>query len=237
MFVACDESGTDSTTPFFVLGTVWVRKDDLIQFETEIIRLRLQKKCWGEIEWNKIGGQSTSSSVIDFYKNFLYLAFTKIPFSFHCIVVKKSLLNLRTYHSNNMDLAKFKFFRLIIGKFGQKLPQNLRKKIFILYDQFNETKASRENQWARKMRDTIENDIGSPLEHIQPCDSHICSLIQFCDLLTGAVGAVWNGRLKTGHPKAEIVDFIEKNTKIKLNIATLPTATKYNIWLWRPFNK
>lgn len=236
MFVACDESGVESTAKYFVFGSVWLEKQDVIEFEKKIISLRMEKRCWGEVEWLKLSSSSTSDAVLDFYKNFISLAFEGVKIFFRFIIVEKNKLDMAIYHNNSEELVKLKFMHLSISRYAERFLDSAHKQgLHIIYDNFTESKKSRKEQWRIKTRDFIEKHLGCSIEHFQPCDSHISSLVQLCDLFTGAVGTAWNtSPSKISISKQVLMEHIESLTGKKLNAITIPTEKEFNIWVWKP---
>lgn len=234
MFVACDESGILSSDRYLVIGSAWISKDDLCEFEKMITKLRLERKCWGEIEWLKT--TPISIPMLQFYKDFIGYAFRKVPISFRFIVVEKALLDMPRYHQNSQELIRFKFMHLLLSRHGQHfLPAKDRTGLHIVFDKFTQSKRARDEQWAYKMRGHIERYLGSPIEHMQPCTSHICSLVQLCDLFTGAISTSWNvPPSKISDSKKELIELIERSTGKILRARTLPTERDFNIWIWQP---
>ena len=239
MFVACDESGKEPEKKYLVIGSVWVEKDDLIRFEEEVTRLRLKRKCWGEVEWLKVKGH-TSEDILQFYKDFLSLAFGCPRMCFRFILVEKALLDKKTYHEGQKsdELPQLKFMYLLISRYANRFLSSEEKKgLHIIFDQFEESKKSREERWRLQTKEFIERSLSTEIEHFQPCTSHICSLVQLCDVVTGAVATRWNTLQKDRAPnqsKEILIQHIETLSNKPLGSATSPFEKKFNIWRWRP---
>lgn len=235
MFIACDESGTSSSAKYLVIGSVWIAKNKLSEVEGRITELRLKRKCWGEIEWSKVR-KSMSDEIFKMYQDFLALTFQDIPISFKCIVVKKSLLDMRTFHERDEELMRFKFIYLLLSRPGKRLLHiNKNLRFHVIFDEFEQSTKSKEEKRVLRMKAFIERHLGVPLEHLQPCNSHICSLVQLCDLLTGAVSTSWNqSPPRINEKKQELITYIKNKSGKKLTTRTLPTEKDFNIWVWQP---
>ena len=235
MFVACDESGKGSSNQYLVIGSVWMDKENVPEFEKRVTEFRIINKFWGEIEWLKLS-KSTSEKYIDIYKDFIELAFKDLKIYFRFIVVKKDLLDKKTYHQGSEELVQLKFMQLSISRYANRfLEQEKKKRLHIIFDQFQESKKSKEEKWRSTTRQFIEKNVGYKIEHFQPCTSHISSLIQLCDITTGAVSKVWNeppSKISSTH--REMIDHIEKLAHTDLSGRTLPTEMDFNIWAWSP---
>lgn len=235
MFVACDESGINPSDDYLVIGSVWVSKQGLCDFERNVTALRLKHKCWGEIKWDKVKG-SISEEMFNFYKEFIDLAFEEIEASFRSIIVRKKLLDMDAYHNGSEELVRFKFSHLLLSRHADRFLDKAGKKgLHIVFDNFEQTQQARDEKWVLKMRAYIEYHLGGSIEHLQPCISHICSLIQLCDLFTGAVSTSWNASpSKMSAKKKELIEYIEVKSKRKLSTRTLATEKDFNIWVWQP---
>lgn len=233
MFVACDESGINPSDKYLVIGSAWISKTDLCHFESNVTELRLKKKCWGEIEWSKV--HTMSKSMCQFYKDFISLGFQELPIFLRFIVVDKTLLDMETYHQNSLELVRFKFTNLMISRYAERFFDSQRNKgLHIVFDSFSQSTLARGENWQNKMRQYIEQHLGVEIEHLQPCCSHICSLVQFCDLFAGAVSISWNKPSNITNTQKELIEHMESVTSKKLNFRTSLTDKEFNLWVWRP---
>lgn len=235
MFVACDESGINSSDKYLVIGSAWTSKQGLCDFERKVTELRLKHKCWGEVKWSKVGG-AMSDEMFQFYVDFITLAFQEIEVCHRFIIVEKKLLDMRTYHNNSNELVQFKFFHLLISRYAERfLDKQGKKSLHIVFDDFEQGKKAKDEKWLLKTRGHIERHLGGNIEHLQPCISHICSLIQLCDLFTGAISTFWNtSPSKIAPKKEELIKHMEQKTGKKITAQTLPTEKNFNVWVWRP---
>ena len=234
MFVACDESGINSSDKYLVIGSVWTSKQGLCDFERKVTELRLKQKCWGEFKWSKVGAMSDQIS--QFYIDFITLAFQEIEIRFRFIIIEKKLLDMQTHHDNSDELVQFKFSYLLISRYAERfLDKQGKKSLHIVFDDFEQSKKAEDEKWVLKMRGYIERRLGEPIEHLQPCTSHICSLIQLCDLFTGAISTSWNNSPSKISPrKKELIEHMEQKTGKKIDARTLLTEKDFNVWVWRP---
>lgn len=235
MFVACDESGKNSSDTYFVIGSIWVSKKDAVLFEQKIAELRIAKKCWGEVCWKKIQ-DATSPDLLSFYEEFVSLGVKKLDISFRFILANKNIVDLKQYHQGKQEKMHLKFMRLMVGKYGERfLDSKARRELHIVYDRFDESNQSKQEKWRKEMRSWIEYDFGCTIGHIQPCTSHICSLVQLADLFAGAMSTAWN--VSPSHiskAKAQMMTHMEQATGRELRTTSKPTEKYFNVWLWRP---
>jgi len=236
MFVACDESGVVPSDKYLVIGSAWISKKALCELEKKATELRINSKCWGEVEWHKTAGGLTPQ-LLQFYKDFIDLAFQDEKVLLHFIVVKKDLLRMSEFHQQSEELVKYKFMHLLLSRHGKRLltTSAQKKDMHIIYDSFQQSKKSQAGKWSLKMRAYIESYLGESIDHVQPCNSHISSLVQICDLVTGAIGTSWNVSPSKIHPhKKEIMEHIEKRIGKGLRAPTALTDRDFNVWVWRP---
>jgi hypothetical protein len=233
MFVACDESGVQPSDKYLVIGSAWIPKEQLPDFEAQTTASRLTNKCWGEIEWQKIK-KSMPDGLCKVYKDLIDLGIKKMDASFHIIVIEKKLLDMVNCHSD-YEIVRFKFIYFLISRNAQKFLSEKNRKLHIVFDDFQESKENREENRVLAMKQFTERYLMTKLEHLQPCCSHICSLIQLCDLITGAVATKWNKAISEINPKKiDFITYIENLINKDLAARTLYTEKKFNIWIWRP---
>jgi hypothetical protein len=234
MFVACDESGVKPKDKYLIIGSAWVTKQGLCDFEKNTTALRLKNKCWGEIKWDKVG--TMSDQMLKLYKNFIDLAFDNIPVYFRFIVIEKKLVKIKEYHQNNWDLARLKFLNFLISRYAEKFfDKETQKGLHVIFDHFEQSKRAKKENWESETRKYIEKYLGDTIEHLSPCTSHICSLVQLSDLFTGAIATSWNlPNDERSAQKNELIHYMEAKTKHKFNFSTLLTEKEFNLWVWRP---
>ena len=237
MFVACDESGKEPSAKYLVIGSIWLEKSAVSNFERQITELRISEKCWGEVEWLKLS-DSASGDILKFYKDFISNAFQDIKIYFRFIIVEKALLDKKQYHENQRsnELVQLKFMYLSISRYANRfLDARSKEGLHIIFDNFEESNRSKEEKWRLGAKKYIEKFVGCKIEHFQPCNSHISSLVQLCDLITGAVSTTWNNSpSKISENKKELIRHIEQLTGKKLGVMTLPSERDFNVWVWKP---
>ncbi len=232
MFIVCDVSGLSGDGDrYWVLGSVWIPKEQLSQYERAIVNFRLQNKLWGELKWEKITPQKLKE-----YKEFLTISLRKFPTEIKILLRDKKIEPPEGRFENEGELISTFFYTLI----GNHMPRVLQRipttrSFHILLDK---------EGWAREQSLNLKDFLEFPLvlrgfkqsiDHLSQCDSKISSLLQFCDIITGAVSAVWNQRqTDISDDKGKIIKHIENILNHPLNTETLPGATKFNLWPWRP---
>ncbi len=222
MFVTCDESGINKR--FFVLGSVWAPKECVSDFERHVSELRLRFKCWGEVKWEKVSDH-TSDDIMCFYKEFIK-AISDMNAFFRFIVIDTKKLD----EQKVTEELQLKFMYLLISR--NAVRGELRKevnpsKLHILFDQFQESRQSRDEKWRQKTRSYIERYLDCEIEHFQPCDSRINSLMQLTDIVTGLICEKGNAN---GNES-----FISENRNHLASIILKEHRSKFDIWPWYPY--
>jgi len=237
MLIACDESGTESSDNYFVIGAIFVDENLLGDYEKRVFQLRLVRKCWGELHWSEKVKDSSSKNQIDTYKEFIKLSLTDFPLRLRFVIVDKSKLNLKQFHKNDQQLMQFKFMYFTISRYVKTLLSckliNQKEDLYILFDEFTQSKVSMEEKRVLVAREWVEKYTGMHVSHIQPCDSKVCSILQLCDLLTSAVSTKVNGKVSCS-AKLDLINYIEKLLNRQLNRPSAITDTKVNVWFWNP---
>lgn len=91
--------------------------------------------------------------------------------------------------------------------------------LHILFDNFAESQQSRDEGWRIRAKEKIEHDLKESVEHMQPCDSKIVSLLQIVDLFTGLIGCIRNSKPIFGN---------------KSSLSDLLCDCRHSIWRWQP---
>ena len=226
MFVACDESGVGGR--YFVLGSVWVPKENVSEFEKRVSELRLRFKCWGEVKWEKISDH-TSENVMCFYREFIE-AISDMDTFFRFIVVDTKKLDKGRVD----EKLQLQFMYLLISR--NAVRRVLRKRInpndlHIIFDQFKESRQSRDEGWRMETRDFLNKYLHCKIEHLQPCSSHINSLLQLIDVFTSMLSEKINSSEKSFSSKnrEQIARLVEKYRE--------KYGERFAVWDWEPHQK
>lgn len=216
-----------------VLGSIWVPLTDrgFFELDQKILRLRTDRRCWGEFKWSK------SKSSEDIRETYRQLASTFLQHGnacFSCVVIEKDILRRTGQHmGRNIDEALPNFTYLLLSR---RAPQYCRSasELTVLLDRGEYR--GRETE----VRDLFDDHLRrgqNPQElqnirHIQEAHSHITPMLQLADLFTGAVTQRVNGT-RSGEDRTFLCDYLE-GQGINLSEPTYPSETKFNIWHWNP---
>ncbi len=237
MFGACDESNIDKQ--IWVIGSTWISRNKLAEYEKDIATFRLREKFWGEIKWSKL-----TQGKLDCYKKFVGYTFEKFTPEFKAIIVDTKLVDFNTYHHKNKQLAFMKFYYFLLFNKARHIiarPNQIDTKFHIVIDEFNvstlnfnDLKSYTEMEIKKlKSKYSGVRPVSDSIDFLGRHTSHICSLTQFTDLICGAIGEVWNGSGDQSY-KQEMIKFIENYAGQPLSVPNEPMDCKFDIWKWRP---
>lgn len=236
--IGCDESGT-SGLPYYGFGTLWMdanRRGDLLQ-DIEALRMRHKARQRTEFKWNTVDGGD-----MDFYRALVDYFFKTPRMAFHCMVVRKGLVDKARYSDAWVNIRVRQFTMLLTQKMHNMpvVAPKVQHKFRVWVDpiptknkKIGETIQAISGNWLMKLRAGLKT---SPVLGVHMKDSKETAQIQLCDLLLGAVTDTWNE--KSSNPgKAELKRHIAERMKWNdLRADTYPTALKFNIWYYLPRN-
>jgi len=229
MFIGCDISGQLKKDKYWILGSVWIPKERLPQYEEAICYFRLKNKLWGELKWTYITPQKLKE-----YKEFISISLQNLPIEIKVILLEKKRIKLKEFCGNSTGKMFSKFFYLLIRSHIIKLPKITS--FDVLIDEEDWMREQSLNLKGFLEQFLIRGNFKKTVNHLSQCDSKICSILQLCDLINGAISAKLN-QLDTdiSADRKEIIRHIESILKHPLSDPTIPTAEKFNLWIWRPY--
>lgn len=239
MLITCDISGKTSKDRYLVFGTSWIPKEQLPQYEKAVSFFRIKNRFWGELKWSKISPQKIKE-----FKNFLTLSLKEFPFKIRVLVRDRKIPYPPGRFENEADLESTFYHILMKNHIKRVLRRDPTIKSFhILLDRGELDDKKKEVRIREKcliLKNFLESSLhkqklSQSIDHLQSCDSKICSAIQLCDLVLGATSAKLNQSAENiSKDKKEIIKHIEEIFNHPLDKPTSPLTTKYNLWIWRP---
>ncbi len=222
--VYCDEAYPDlfsSSAPparYLVIGSLWLRSEDRVELKARIQSLRNTYGIGSEFKWRKV----TPS------KEHFYLALAELFYSFgeqlrfRCIAVDHTQVDLVRFHQSDQELGFYKFYYQLLHHWIDDFNE---------YAVYCDLKTSRLPGRLATLRDCLANaNLSSSISRVQAIDSGQSVVLQLADVLTGAVAARLNDRLRPGGAKARVVTAIEG--PIGHRIAhTVKAERKFNVFV------
>lgn len=232
VYVFCDESlqrgGYD------LLGGIWATYHNAKRFRRTLSVLRRHHRYVHEFKWTRVGGRVSPSYRDAIEKTMQYVNARRI--AFHCIVIRRSDIDLQTYHLGDHELSYYKFLNLLLHKRvepGCEYHIALDRRTTRRSDRLSDLKKVL-NAWTRR-----ELGIGYDCcASVRALDSKQDDLLQIADLLLGAVGYhVAESHLlpNASRGKMEIADQIcSALGRRSLGLGTPAFEQCFNVWRWSP---
>ncbi|MDD5008504.1 MAG: DUF3800 domain-containing protein [Syntrophorhabdaceae bacterium] len=179
--IYCDESRHTSNPEdkYMVIGALSCQRNQREKLTRQINQIKKRFNTWGEFGWKTL-----SPNRRDFYWSLLDF-FVKQNLSFRCIVVDRSALDHDRFNFGDEELG---FYKLYYQMLIHWLKPSFAYHIYLDWQQNkNQTRFI-------GLRDALKRKLlgKTRIECLEPVSSRQMPLIQLTDLLTGAVGYVWN---------------------------------------------
>ena len=208
-----------------VLGALFCPEDDIIYATKHIKWLRNFHNYKTEIKWTKLIG-----SQVQFYYDLIDFFF-KSPLRFKAtVILNKSKLDHNRYNNGSHEIFYYKMFYYTLRDFIQT---NSEYKIYLDYmDTLGGEKVKTLGEVLTY--ESIKREIDAKISpHI--IRSHESQLIQFCDILIGAIAYKNRSDInKESKIKNMIINYIEQKICRGLNSSTPPWEDKFNIFMFSP---
>lgn len=251
-YIFADESST-AQSRFMLLGGIWVDECTYNQVKKEFKNFK-NTNNWNEK--TKFNWKSVSNKTLHAYKDFIDIFF-KYNLKFNCIIIDKSIVNLKHNEEKNEELGFYKFYYQLLWHNSNKSYE-----YHVFLDRRNNKKDTRLSDLKRILRrqniscfvdeeDYEDIEFLRDTKNVQPIinginvlsleavDSKDYNLIQLTDILLGAISYHYNHRhLKkdASHNKIELANHIACNLNVKNLIFSTNNGgyKNFNIWLFKP---
>ncbi len=226
--VACDESGIDGQK-FYGFGSLWMKYQRRGDFVRIIRDLRNQHNYFNEIKWNK----AHKKDCANFYEDLVDTFFKHEWLAFHCIVIRKGLVD-KSFHDGDYDLAMQKHFTKLIQtkiatvkKAHPKRLSEFRIEVDPLPFRYQKADEAFHIIANRMLKSTFGE---APIRSVITKDSKDSEHIQIADFLLGAVMSGFQKRASSP-AKINVARFIASYLGwTDLSYDTKPSERKFNIW-------
>jgi hypothetical protein len=221
--VYCDESRQElfraqiAGDNYVLIGGLWTKAAERPAHKRAIRNLRLRHNVAGEFKWNRV-----SPSRLAFYTDLVRLFFST-DMRFRVLVLRADELDSVRFHEADNELMFYKFYYQLLHHWILD---------FNTYRVFVDTKTNRVRDRLRTLQTCLSNANLSAVVEVQALPSHQVDLIQFVDVLMGAVGYKFHRRASS-RAKTAVMEGIEKH--LQSEIAPTPRAEdKFNVFRFRP---
>jgi hypothetical protein len=223
--VYCDESGIDGAQKYVGFGSVWLPHERRGNLTALINDCRTRHRYWDEIKWNKV-----SSTSAPFYRA-LIEAFFRTPWiAFHCIIVRKQLIDPERHESKDEALLKF-FAHFLANKIKRSASLDGDRRYYVRVDPLPSSYKKAHEAEHNIIASMIKSELGkSFIEALDVRDSRGTPGIQLADLLLGATLGHFQDMAKSAH-KQSVMNWLAEHLGWKnLRADTFPTERKFNVW-------
>lgn len=223
--IYADESRQDAHK-FMLYGLLLVPRGATEQALQEECRRLRERHHWGtgEFKWEKV-----SRSKLHVYKEFIDVFFAHGEAQFRCLVVNTHQIDYQAYHQGDRETAFYEFY-------FQALSRNLHPEHEYLVFTDN-----RQNRQSHRLADLkaktnyywiTKGTRGSIVRNLEPQDSKGSDMLQFTDVLLGAVGYDWEQRAESP-AKVELIQHIQERIGCPHLREHRGRDTRFNIWEFR----
>ena len=238
-YIFADESNINKNSRYILIGGIWV---DEYTYNLVKEECRCYKLTVGWREDTKFNWKNVSNTALEKYKGFIDIFF-KYNLRFNAIILDKTIVNLKHNEEKDEELGFYKFYYQLLWHNSSKSNE-----YYIYLDRRNNKKETRLGDLKNILRNEqfvahglkFEKEIkGINVNSLEAVNSKDFNLIQFTDILLGAIGFHYHKRhLKSDscQAKIELANHISNNLNVKnLIFSTGKGGYKnFNIWLFKP---
>jgi hypothetical protein len=212
MFLAIDECVEGEKKVF---GGVLLPLDFVPSLEADFVRLRIQRKLWGELKWNRVDQYWSR------YTDFVQLFFNAKKATYQGIIFRNPS---KRYNAAYILLRTITWKLQNFGFSGE---------LYVLFDE----SGSFGNEELKKIRAFAQNDLKFKIK-LSFCNqgtSHVIGALQLADLLSGAVHAEIN-KLSLQKEKKSFYEYIYNENKQPLSFrnSRLPKLYEQKMQIFDP---
>ena len=225
-----------------LIGGIWV---DELTYELVKEECKQFKANNGWEALTKLNWKNVSKQTLPQYKQFIDIFF-KYNLNFRCIILDRWTVNLKRNEENDKELGFYKFYYMFLRNCSDKGHQ-----YYIYLDRINNRvpnrlQVMRDFLQKPRLRVSRDNDMyyqkGLDVKTIEFVNSNSYDLIQFADLLLGAIGYHYNGKhLKpdASKHKSELAQYIANVIgREDLIFETNRSGYKnFNLWRFRSYEE
>lgn len=224
--VYCDESChlENDHKPVMAIAAVWCPLEQTRHISNKIreIKLRHGLSKFFEIKWTKV-----SVGKMNFYLDLLRYFFEETNLHFRAVVIpNKDQLNHRSFQQSHDDWYYKMFFVLLKEIINPKCS-------YRIYIDIKDTQSEMKRSKLEKvLRNCNYDSTGRIIDRIQQIQSHESQIMQFTDLLVGAL-RYHNEHLAGSKAKLVFIQQLKKLSRKSLFQTTWPKEEKFNILRWQ----
>ena len=218
--IYCDESSWEAlfnkdAHAYAVMGGIWIPAEERQPLKVAIREMKERHSLHGEMKWNRICPTS-----VDLYRELVLMFFENNKIHFRAICVKANEVNHKSFNAGNGELGFYKFYFQSIHHW--MMTGNS-------YQVFLDYKTNGYQHRVQELGQILNKASTAELTQIQAIPSEESVLIQFADVLTGAVASAFNNKVVSSDAKRTIRDLIEFKLGHEIR-ETSAVETKFNVF-------
>lgn len=227
--VGCDESGIDGQI-YYGFGSLWMKYQRRGDFTRIIRELREKHHMRDEIKWQK----AHSKKYAQFYSALIEMFFKNSWLAFHCIVIRKGMVD-KSFHDGDYDLAMRKHFTQLIStkvKAVIKAHPNRECEFRIEVDPLPSRYKKADEAFHKIANSMLKKELGGEalIKSVVTKDSKNSEHIQIADFLLGAVMSAFQGKASSPAKLAVANNIASYLGWDHLKHDTWNSERKFNIW-------
>lgn len=240
-YIFADESNTDKSR-FMLIGGIWVDELTYQQVLEECKRFKLENN-WNES--TKFNWKNISKKTLEQYCKFIDIFF-KYNLQFNCIIIDRKEINLKENINNDAELGFYIFYYELLRRNSKN---NCSYYIYL------DRRSNKQKSRGETLKQLLQKDMhpinklgfrtvdkGRDIKTLEFVNSNTFNLIQFADLIMGAIGYHYNKKhLKpdaSSHKSAFAMYIANKIGKTDLVFNTDKKGYKnFNLWLYQSNKK
>ncbi|MBP3846481.1 DUF3800 domain-containing protein [bacterium] len=237
-YIFADESNTDKSR-YMLIGGIWVDEPTYLQVVAECKNFK-QENGWNEN--TKFNWKNISKKTLEQYYKFIDIFF-KYNLQFNCIIIDRKEINLKENINKDAELGFYIFYYELLRR---------NSKINIPYYIYLDRRNNRQKSRGETLKQLLQKDMhpinkqgkrtidkGKDVKVLEFVNSNAYNLIQFADLIMGAIGYHYNKKHllpdASQHKSAFAMYICNKIGKKDLIFNTDKNGYKnLNLWLYQP---
>lgn len=225
--VYCDESChlEHDRQKSMVLGAVWVEIDHVKSISKDIKAIKAKHgiKSHAEIKWTGVATKN-----LDYFKDLITYFFKNDNLHFRGLIIPdKSKLEHEAFNQTHDDFYYKMYFNML--KVIWQKDNNYK-----VYIDLKDTNGARK---IKKLHEVLCNNSydfeKEMIQDIQLIRSHESTLMQYTDLISGAISYINRG-LHSSKAKLDLVEHIKTLSGYHLTKTTYLTELRFNLLIWEP---
>ncbi|WP_446786640.1 DUF3800 domain-containing protein [Macellibacteroides fermentans] len=226
--VYCDESRQDlivrrssisDQNRYVCIGGMMLPSESRENFKSSIKELKSKHNLFGELRWGNV-----SNNKVEFYLELVDLFFnTECSIDFRTVVIDAYDIDNEIFNDSDHELGYYKFYYQLLYHWMEK------NKRYYIFTDFKTNKDRSRLQTLKEILNRVCRE--NTVELIQSIDSKESLLLQFQNVLMGAVGYKFNyGNQGQSDAKMAVVMRIEKHLGHPI-MPTKKSDKKFNIFM------